>query len=220
MTERRKRSDITKTPADPALPPPPTPELPPGFDGGAALAVELKKNEPTQPDPLGITKKAGDVPQMHEHFERIVTTQWVKEAFDEYQRLDGLLHIGEERGNYATVNTHMDHAETNSRKAFKLWLAGEIESARFEKDAEVVTAAMWAAATRELQAEKEDGKRNKAITDADVRAMCAQMYPDEYRAIENKRTEVKLMVENLKDLNQAWKSRCKTLQTMLSALRK
>lgn len=230
----RKRSEVTST--EIPIPPPPPPKayngevgfgsnaghagLPPGFDKGAELASELKKAEAPQPDPLGLNTPAGQAPNLPPDFERIIETQWVRDIWDEYHRLEQGIHIGAERTDYATVHAHLDHAESNSRKAFKLYLTGRIEKKRWETDADVIRSAMWAAATRELQREKEQGNRNKSITDADVKAMANSMYPDEWRSIERKDVEVHAMHDNLEDLAMQWKTRVKTLQTMMGAMRK
>ncbi len=78
---------------------------------------------------------------------------------------------------------------------------------------------MRAEATRELQKDKDSGKRSKQITDADVDSMCAMLHPDEYKAQEVRRREVKVMEESMAHLTEMWGSKCRSLQTMVGKQR-
>ncbi len=98
-------------------------------------------------------------------------------------------------------------------------MTAKIEVIGWELDNAVIFAGMRAEATKILQREKEQGVRNKQITDADVTSMCAALYPDEWRAQEVKRAEVEAMVRSMENLNMNWMSRCRSLQAMLAKQR-
>jgi hypothetical protein len=209
---RRSEAKPTETVNVPVTPeaPEPTPPAPPAE--GSAYAPERNR------DAMGLSKPVGA--SLPAEFDRIVERTFIVDVHGTYERLEAALHVGEQRGDYVTVNKAVDEAEMNAREAFRLYLTGRIEVARFEVDADKVKAPMWEAATRELQREKDSGRRSKQITDADVKAMAAQMFADEWTAYESKTAKAKAMVDSLKDLADRWSGRCESLRAMLKALRK
>jgi len=137
-----------------------------------------------------------------------------------YDRLQENLTIGSERSDYGTVLLHLDYAETNARDAHRLFLSAKIERERYEHEYEPIRGAMWERATARLQAEKERGTRSKQITIDDVKANIMQTNPDEWKAHEIRLSKLKGAEDHLKEFADLWKSRCRTLQTILSTLRK
>lgn len=173
----------------------------------ANFAFERPNNKPVSPS------------ELHPEIARIVETQIVEHPWDVYQELEAALRVGERRADHGSVNASLDEAETNARKAYRLWLTAKLESDRWRLDNEVVFGAMRLKATETLQQEKTMGLRNKQITDADVEAMVASLYPDEWRSQELKRKKVELMVKSMENLNECWLSRCRSLQAMLNKQR-
>lgn len=165
-------------------------------------------------------KAAKPATALNGSFDRIVESACVvRNPSAEYEELETALSLGETRSEYGSVHRALDMAETYARRAHKLWMAAKIERQRWELDNQVVFGAMRLEATRTLEREKDSGLRKKQITDGDVNAMCASLYPDEYRTQELRRAEVKAMEESLQHLSETWSGRCKTLQTILSKQR-
>lgn len=135
----------------------------------------------------------------------------------EYDALERALVLGTRE--YDSITDAVDTAEDNARRAHRLFVAAKLDYERFCADAEVIDGAMRSEATAELQAEKESGARTKQITDADVKAKCAAMFPDEFRDLAEKRTAAKLAVEHLERFADLWSSRCRSLGGMLASRR-
>lgn len=151
--------------------------------------------------------------------DRVVSTIFVDDIHETWKALEAALHIGEKSSDHGTLIKALDRAETNARKAHRLYVTAKVSADEWEKANDVVFSALWAESNRALQAEKEQGIRSKQITDADVRAKCAMLYPDEWKSQEIKRARVKATVDSLAHLSDTWLSRCKTLQTMLGKSR-
>ena len=160
-------------------------------------------------------------PRLSDDFEEILAITFVPTANvrEEYAALESQLHIGEQRGDRATVMASLDNAEVNARRAFKLYLTARIEEARFEKERDIIRSAMTSSASRSLQQEKDSGQRSKAITDNDVKMKATELYPDEFGALEERSERVKSMVKSMEHLAETWKSRARSLQTILGAMR-
>jgi len=84
---------------------------------------------------------------------------------------------------------------------------------------EPVWAAMWSEATKSLQSEKESGQRAKQITDADVKARVATLYPDQYRDQEDRRRAIEFTVKSLERLADIWFKKISNLETHVAKLR-
>lgn len=151
---------------------------------------------------------------------KIVTSVYAIDAHRDYQDLEQNLEVGEERSSYGVLVKHLDKAESRARRAHALYLGAKLELARWEFDSKKVVGAMRARATEKLEAEKSAGDRKKAITNADVEATMADEFPDEWAAQELTRVRLKGVCEHLETLAELWKSRCRTLGTLLSNLRK
>lgn len=156
---------------------------------------------------------------LHPEIERIVETIIIEHPWDVYQRLENALRVGDQRTDHGSVTKALDEAETNVRLAHRLWVTAEVEHRRWYLENQRVFGAMRLEATAVLQREKASGLRNKMITDADVDAMCSSLFPEQWHAQEVKQKKVELMVKSMFNLNEAWLSRCRSLQTMLSKQR-
>jgi hypothetical protein len=172
------------------------------------------------PPPLFASANSWQGPGVHPDFERIVETIYQTDAFKDYVDLESSLEVGDQRGDYRTLTEHLDKAERRARRAHALYLGAKLERARWEMDSEVTLAGMRTKASDELEEEKDRGERKKAITDADVRARMAELFPDEWRHQELKRVKLKGTEEHLERLADLWKVKCFSLSTMLSNLRK
>ncbi len=152
-------------------------------------------------------------------FARIVETIFVDKPFEVYQQLEKDLRVGENRSDHGTVNKALDNAEPNARLAHRLWVTSVVERKRWELENAVIFAVMRDNATEMLTREKTQGLRPKQITDADVASALAQLYPDEFRSQEIRRTKVEMMEASMKNMAEVWMRRCSSLSTMLSKQR-
>ena len=153
------------------------------------------------------------------HMARIFETLFQVDIWEDFKRLKTALRVGEKHRDYATLMKALDEAEDNARLAHGLFVNAKLISERFEADAALVEAAMRKEATSVLQSEKTKGERSKAITDADVSAQCATMFPDEWMRVQVDRRQHKLTVSHLEHLVTCWNSRCRSLQTMVAKVR-
>lgn len=151
--------------------------------------------------------------------EKIVTKVFVVDLHDSWLKLREALTIGEKRSEHGVLNKGLDEAEKNAHLAHRVYITAKIERESWERENDVVWGAMWSEATKSLQKEKEEGTRAKQVTDADIKARVATLYPDDYIEIEVRRAKIKATVDSLEDLAVQWKSRCKSLQTMKGTLR-
>jgi hypothetical protein len=99
-------------------------------------------------------------------------------------------------------------------------LGAKLERSNWERDAEVTSAAMRRKAAEELEDEKADGTRKKMITDADVTARVAEIFPDEWRAQEQMRHKIKGTESTIEHLVGQWNSKPFSIKTLLETLRK
>ena len=228
----RKRSEAKGDgqQALPGAPPASTGEAPPGVDsqGGPVLDkpevfhTGVPDGETRAPvggqfvSHNGVQEDGSIGPRLSEDFEQIVARVFNVDALREYERLEAELKLGEQRGDYGSLQKALDEAEDNARIAHKIWVSAKAEHEKFERDFEVIQAPMWSEANAFLQEQKDKGARSKAITDADVKARAAELYPDEYRANAVRAARVKGMVEQTKKLSELWTNRCATLATLLA----
>lgn len=168
--------------------------------------------------PLFVNANKG--PKITPDFARIIDTLYAADAFADYDDLERHLEVGEERGDYLTLRERLDKAEVRARRAHRLLLGAKLELFNWERDAELTMAAMRNAAHDQLQAEKDNGQRNKAITDADVVARIAQTFPGEYRTQETTRHKLKGAVSSIENLVERWNGRVFSIRTLLETLRK
>ena len=186
-----------------------------------ASAKKLDQQAPVDDSLADFLNVKDRSPRLSDDFEEILAITFVPTANvrEEYAALESQLHIGEQRGDRATVMASLDNAEVNARRAFKLYLTARIEEARFEKERDIIRSAMTSSASRSLQQEKDSGQRSKAITDNDVKMKATELYPDEFGALEERSERVKSMVKSMEHLAETWKSRARSLQTILGAMR-
>jgi hypothetical protein len=185
-----------------------------------SLSAQLQDQLKPEADKLNEFLGAMPPKPIADDVRRIVeATFLVGDVFPVYERLEKALRIGEGRTEHGVVATALDEAETNARTAFKLWQTGKAARESWELTNGTVFSAMWNRANAQLQSEKDEKKRNKAITDADIRAMCFVMFPDEYEAQERERKRVEAMEKSLAHLSETWNLRVRTLQTMLQRSR-
>jgi hypothetical protein len=132
----------------------------------------------------------------------------------EYDELEKNLEVGAERTQYGVIYEALDKAEGRARRAFSLAANAKIEHERVRLDQKEVDAELHRRAMEKL---REDGDKTRI---ADVEAKIAELFPDEWRSgkMRVKRSEVS--VEMCQKLGELWTQKVRSLQVMLSNVRK
>jgi hypothetical protein len=136
-----------------------------------------------------------------------------------YDVIEGWLRLGERRTEEAFIRKAHEEGPDMLQQATRLYLQAKLAREKWEKENDVMFGAMREQASEVLEAEKASGKRKKAITEADVDAKCAALFPDQYRAQEIKRRKAKLTEDALSKLVEVCGVRCRHLDTMMHKLR-
>lgn len=138
---------------------------------------------------------------------------------EEAKRLREELSLFDKRTEHGHLMRANDTAEANAHMAHRLFLTVRLELEKWERDNEVVFGNLRSESNKVLQREKDLGHRSKAITDKDVEAKMAELFPDEWRSTEGRRKEAEAAVESFRDLHFQWQSRCRTVNAMLKSSR-
>lgn len=198
---------------------------PPPANGAPAATIKARppsaaelpgawQDPPRVADPPLFARADGS-DELSPQMERLVTTVFdVSDIDEEARELESMLTMGETRSDYGTVLAALDRAEDNARRAHRLFVNAQLEQKRFLLEREEVDAALYKAGVESL---KESGDK---VTVEAVKARYVLLYGDEWKAGEEKRARVKLAVEHMEQLAFFWSSRCRTLQVILSTLRK
>lgn len=109
-----------------------------------------------------------------------------------------------------------NRAEDIARRAFKLYIVGKVEYAKYTRATDGIVGAMRESATAILEKEKAGGIRTKAITIDDVSAMAAQRYTDQWEEVHDRKVRAKQMLGYLEKLGELAKSRAYTVSRMLN----
>jgi hypothetical protein len=165
------------------------------------------------------TANANRKTKVRSDLEKIVESTFVNDLHSSWEKLRLALKLGEKRSDHSALHKALDEAEENAHLAHRVFVTAKLERERWERENDVVWGAMWSEATKSLQKEKEEGLRAKQVTDADIKARVATLYPDEYVEIEVRRAKIKATVDTLENLSDAWGSRCRSLGIMKSSLR-
>lgn len=104
--------------------------------------------------------------------------------------------------------------EDISLRAHRLYIVGKVEVSAYMRETEAVYGAIRDAAIQHLEQQKANKTRTKQITDADVKAEAARLYPDEWADICTRRDRAEAMLSQLQRLSEAGKSRCYTISNM------
>lgn len=151
--------------------------------------------------------------------QRVVETVYVKDIHEEWKVLEEGLQLGEKRSEHAHAIAALDKASARAYRAHRLYLTARAARDDWEAENETYFAAMLEQATKSLQHEKDTGVRSKQITDQDVRARVAVLFPEEYKAQERRRRNVENTVKSLERLAELWLNRCRDLQALVGKLR-
>lgn len=145
--------------------------------------------------------------------ERVFT---IDDPETEYADLESGLRL-EEALTPGNLQTALNDAEDNARRAHKLYIVARSEFEKFELQASPLIEAMRDAANRDLQGEKDRKERSKTITDADIKSRASILFPDEWTIAQERRIKAEGMMDTLKSFAELWRQRCFSLSSMLNS---
>jgi hypothetical protein len=119
---------------------------------------------------------------------------------------------------YLELSEALDEAARLHRDASRLHAHAKVTLAVFEADCDAMSGDMRTQASNQLKAEKEKNG-GKQITDGDVTARMASLFPDEYRRQTRMKAEAKASAGDLENLVEIWKMRRREIDTMLRECR-
>lgn len=175
------------------------------------------------------------LPRMPKSYERIVTTVFdMPDPHEEFSRLRQELELNAVKpsnANYGDLVDALDQAEKNAQRAVELVANFNLAHEAFIMDELAISGPLRERAKGALEKEKrEEFERAKAelgskapggkqITEADVAAAVASMFPDEARALAQRVAEGKGALLSVKSLADRWAERAKDLRAMVSTTR-
>lgn len=133
---------------------------------------------------------------------------------------DSKLPVDAHSADYGVLADALDRCMDNSRDAFLLYINAKVALTKLESDLEVQSSDMRRQATQILDAQKQSGARTKQVTDADVVAKMAALFPDEFRLYEEKKTKMKAAVAYFENLAALSKERAKDVRALVEVIRR
>ena len=226
--KRKRLNGVTKAPEPPKeavqaeLPIAPPVEVPPPAPALKPVIAPTGDRSPVAPSPVVEARRekaASSVEELAlgEGYDRIVERVFTVSPWETYEPLEKDLRLTGEahRADYATLVDALDRCQDNSREAHRLYVSAKVSVARYEADATVLLTDMRKQSLAALDAEKAAGQRPKQITEADIESRIASLFPDEWRALEDRRAKAKAMVSHLERLSELWKERSRDLRVMI-----
>lgn len=206
---------------------------------GGAFGIEPKeaKWQPPEEKPFGmkpsaapmrpneidaaIASSSGDKPDLHPAYGRIVRTMFAFDPDKIFDELNEKRRFGKpiKDMGYLELAEALDDAARMHRNASLLFADAQVKRAQFESDCEAIAGDMRTQASNALKREK-DEKGGKQITNGDVEARMASMFPDEYRRQNVLKAKIKATVGQLEDDVKWWELRRREIDTMLRECRK
>ena len=125
----------------------------------------------------------------------------------------------------AALKAAANNTEEMADRAYRLYVVTKFETDAYVRETDGIIGAMRDRATAELEKEKRTmvrdseqkmkPQRSKQITDADVAAKAAQMFPDEWTSVDKRKQQAKLMTAYTEQLSSLHQSRCSTVRRLL-----
>lgn len=156
------------------------------------------------------------VPRMRSGFEQLVTTIY-DEGIDvaaEYREIERALTVRDPL-NPGALKVASNKAEDVALRAYKLYVVARYEFEAYLRHTDVLVGAIREAATHCLEVEKRAGARTKQITDADVVAVCAARYGDEWEEVCSRREKARGMADTLRQLAVLAEKRSYTISRLM-----
>ncbi len=134
------------------------------------------------------------------------------------KRLRDELSLGDGVTDYGRVLSAMDKSARNFDDAGRLSRAAKIEDQRFSLECDERFEVMGSAALTELNGEYR-AKLRPSPTAKHIEDRILQSWPDEYRTLKSRMSELHGAVRSLETLRDAWASRCADLRIMADKAR-
>ncbi len=194
-----------------------------GRGAAAAKVAEPAVDERPAFEPVGEMVAAAKGPQIPGGWQRIVTTIFTLDERAIFERVTAFLSFDgpAHRKEYGELIDELDRATEIANDASLLRENAKAALSTFEADVEVWQADQRHQARAALEADKRanDGK-GKQITEGDVLAKMAALFPDDYRATAEKLARAKGAVAHLDQLHARAVDRFKALDAMVRGSRK
>ena len=180
-------------------------------------AISMRPNEID----AAIASSNSDKPDLHPAYGRIVRTMFAFDPDKIFDELNEKRRFGKpiKDMGYLELAEALDDAARMHRNASLLFADAQVKRAQFESDCEAIAGDMRTQASNALKREK-DEKGGKQITNGDVEARMASMFPDEYRRQNVLKAKIKATVGQLEDDVKWWELRRREIDTMLRECRK
>lgn len=224
---KKRINGVAKTP-EPAkavvqeeAPPAPPVEVPPPAPAPKPVPAPTGDRSPVVEDRREKAAASLEELTLGDGYDRIIERVFATKPWETYEPLEKDLRLTGEahRADYATLVDALDRCQDNSREAHRLFVSAKVAFARYEADAVVLLTDMRKQALAALDSDKAAGKHGKQITEADIESRIAALFPDEWRAIEDRRAKAKAMVSHLERLSELWKERSRDLRVMIETRR-
>lgn len=137
------------------------------------------------------------------------------EILDEYE---AWLQLGDRRTDEAFIRKAHEQGPSIIRKVADLFFQAKRALETWEAENDVVFGSMREQASEALEEEKARGARKKTITEADVKAKAATLFPDEWPRQVSKRRDHAAVVKRAEHDLEVSKIRQKTLDGMIARL--
>lgn len=116
---------------------------------------------------------------------------------------------------YGTLADALDQAEDLTRQAHKLYVQASDRDDAYVRDLDMVFGTMRDVAVARLEEQKRDKTRTKQITDKDVEAEMATVYPEQWQDLHERKRRSAMTVKHLEDLHRRAGARAVHLRTMV-----
>lgn len=126
-------------------------------------------------------------------------------------RLREELTLGDDRVSYGIVIAALDKSASNLELAARLHRAAKTEDQRFAAECNERLEVLRSTALAELMVEYHE-KRRRSPTKEDIEDRMVMNWPDEYRSIKSRMSELHNATGALESLRDAWASRCADLR--------
>lgn len=130
---------------------------------------------------------------------------------------EGWLVLGDRRTDTASIRKAHEEGPSIIQQLVDVYLQVKRAREKWESENDVILGSMREEAVDALEAEKARGARKKTITEADIKARGATMFPDEWHLQAEHRREYKMVEDRAERAIDVAKLRQKTLDTMVHA---
>jgi hypothetical protein len=156
----------------------------------------------------GAQKQEDEVPSPRAPLARVVSSVFsVEVTVEAYLRLERELALADPT-RPEVVRLALNRAQANASEAHRLYVVAKVEFELFETECLRYMAKFREEAIRALKAaEAQPGRAKKDITEKDVSAMLAKLFPDQVLVEQERREKSRQTVAHLYRLAELWKER-------------